>query len=132
MRMYELIKNIEQLSVVLIIFFAGKKFFAYMDFVHQFSKSNGVLEQYEDCNVYKAAVAFANGASNQGVKEMMLQNYQFNEDKINQILILAQKNITKMDEQDELDDAGLANAFIDAVNESLGENVYYLDSPQKS
>jgi ABC-type proline/glycine betaine transport system substrate-binding protein len=54
----------------------------------------------------------------------MLESFQFSEDKINQILLLAQKNIKKMDDA--------ASAFIDAVNELLGENVYHLDSIQKS
>jgi hypothetical protein len=120
--MYEVLKNIEQLSFVMIIFFAGRKFFAYVELTHLFG--NRVLEQYEDCSVYKAAVAFADGASSQSVKEMMLESFQFSEDKINQILLLAQKNIKKMDDA--------ASAFIDAVNELLGENVYHLDSIQKS
>lgn len=72
----------------------------------------------EDQKVYEAARLFAQGASHNEIKELLLKCIDLDEEDIEEILSLS--------ENCKSDDGGY-NSFLKAVNKVLGEDIYWGD-----
>lgn len=71
---------------------------------------------YENCDVYKAADRFANGASPEEVRAILADSFEFDPKGTEQILARALPRRMEPD--------GGHQAFIQAVNQVLGEDIY--------
>ncbi|AHV97447.1 hypothetical protein [Paenibacillus sabinae] len=98
--------------IVLVILYIAKKVSAYLNLVKP-TISGG----YEDNAVYQAAQKFAQGVSHDEIRDILLGSYEFDQQRIEMILRLALPHRTDGD--------GGYRAFIEAVNQVLGEEIYH-------
>lgn len=109
--MYGLFKVAGVIIIVLVILYIAKKVTVYLDLVKP-TKSGG----YEDYAVYQAAQKFAQGTSPDEIRDILLGSYEFDQQRIEEILRLALPH--------RIDGDGGYRAFIEAVNQVLGEAIY--------
>lgn len=103
------------LSLSLLVLYSVKKIYEYRD-IRRMDASKGF---YEDCGIYKAADAFAQGASVQVMEKMLSMSYELNPERIEETLVLAFPHQNDSD--------GGYRAFIQAVNQVLEEDIYQVN-----
>ncbi|MCL6604968.1 MAG: hypothetical protein K6T94_19055 [Paenibacillus sp.] len=106
--MEELLRNVGLISIMLVLMYTIKKIY-----------DNIYLQRaglYEDDNVYKAAKEFAQGAPLEDVRGILTNCIDFDDKGMEKIMSLAHPYRTQKD--------GGYQAFIKAVNNVLGEDVY--------
>ena len=103
------------ISIVILVFFIIKKIDNY--FYNKRSDGLGGNSIYvANDKVFKAARMFAQGASNEEVKKLILECIDFDEEDVDEILSLSEKHKSDGD--------GGYSFFLKAVNKILGEEVY--------
>ncbi|MNW28844.1 hypothetical protein D3C74_56830 [compost metagenome] len=103
------------LCTVLVVLYMAKRINAFMELVRMTRSSE--LGHYEDRIVYMAARAFEEHKSTGNIKEILLESCQFDVATAERVLSLAKSNIGNQH--------GRYEAFLRAVNEVLGEEIYY-------
>ncbi|MCL6457640.1 MAG: hypothetical protein K6T85_06505 [Gorillibacterium sp.] len=109
--MMRMLAGVGLISLVLVVLYSVKKIYDYRDL--RMMETTGY---YEDYDIYKAAQTFAQGASVDVIEEMLSKSYEFDPKRIEQTLTLALPERNNSD--------GGYSAFIQAVNQVLGEEVY--------
>jgi len=99
------------ISLVAAVLYCLKKFYDYRDL--RMMDTTGYCE---DCDIYKAARAFAKGAPVDVIKERLSRSYEFDSMRVEQTLALALPHRNDSD--------GGYQAFLKAVNQVIGEEVY--------
>ncbi|MEO3944634.1 hypothetical protein [Gorillibacterium sp. CAU 1737] len=112
--MDDILRGMGLLCIIMVTLHAAKKIMAHLEAVRA-SKGS---ENYEDNAVYKAACVFAAGGSEEELKHMLADSYQFDSTKAEQILLLSNSGRVDRDHAYAI--------FIKAVNDVLGEEVYRL------
>lgn len=112
--MDEFLRGVGLLCSVLVVFYVTKRINAYGELV-KLSRSSE-LGHYEERIVYMAARAYAEQKSPENIKEILSESLQFDAATIEQVLSLA---VSYGENQ-----AGRYEAFLSAVNEILGEEIY--------
>lgn len=102
------------LCAVAVVLYVTKKMTAHYEMI-KLSKLL-MLGYYEDPVIYKAAHAFAAGESAENIRQIMSSSYEFDINRIDRTFTLALPHRTDGD--------GGYVAFIRAVNQVLGEEVY--------
>ncbi|MFD1774816.1 hypothetical protein [Paenibacillus rhizophilus] len=97
--------------MALVILYIAKKVSVYRGMVKP-TASGG----YEDYAVYHAAQKFAQGASLDEIRDILLSSYEFDQQRIEETMRLALPHRSDGD--------GGYRAFIKAVNQVLGEEIY--------
>ncbi|WP_189028869.1 hypothetical protein [Paenibacillus albidus] len=113
--MMRILAGVGLLSLSLLVLYSVKKVYDYRDM-----REMDPTVYYEDYGIYKAAKVFAEGVPVNVIEEMLSKSYELDVMQIEQILSLALPYRNDSD--------GGYDAFIQAVNQVLGEEVYQINN----
>ncbi|KWX80343.1 hypothetical protein [Paenibacillus jilunlii] len=108
-----LLRNTGLISILLVVLYSIKKIYDVADM-----RKAGMQGCYENKDIYKAALKFAQGAPEAEIREILSSSYELDDRQVGQTMQLALAS-----RQD--GDGGYA-AFLKAVNQVLGEDRYYV------
>lgn len=118
MGMNDILTTVGLILILLAVLYSAKKIYEYFDMRKVTRK-----DCYENYDIYKAAQEFALGSPADKIKEILTNSYELDDKQIEETMFLSLPHRNDTD--------GGYRAFIKAVNQVLGQEVYSLDLRKK-